>query len=88
VRELKNIVHRTLLLTDREVVEPGDLPPGLIVEQRPSSKKLEDVEKEHILRVLKETGGKRGQAAEILGMDPKTLYRKMLSYGLRDESEM
>jgi two-component system, NtrC family, response regulator AtoC len=87
VRELKNIVHRTLLLTEQEVVEPADLPPGLLVDQRPASKKLEDVEKEHILRVLKETGGRRGQAAEILGMDPKTLYRKMLSYGLRDDSE-
>jgi two-component system response regulator AtoC len=87
VRELKNIVHRTLLLTDQEVVEPVDLPPGLLADQRPAGKRLEDVEKEHILRVLKETGGRRGQAAEILGMDPKTLYRKMLSYGLRDESE-
>ena len=88
VRELKNIVHRTLLLTDQEVVEPADLPPGLMADQRPAGNRLEDVEKEHILRVLKETGGRRGQAAEILGMDPKTLYRKMLSYGLRDESEM
>jgi DNA-binding NtrC family response regulator len=87
VRELKNIVHRTLLLTDKEVVEPGDLPRSLFADYRPASKRLEEVEKEHILRVLKETGGRRGKAAEILGMDPKTLYRKMLSYGLQGESE-
>jgi DNA-binding NtrC family response regulator len=36
---------------------------------------------------LKEAGGRRGKAAEILGVDPKTLYRKMLSYGLQGESE-
>ncbi len=87
VRELKNIVHRTLLLTDKEVIEPVDLPGSLFTDYRPASRRLEEVEKEHILRVLKETGGRRGEAAEILGMDPKTLYRKMLSYGLQGDPE-
>jgi two-component system response regulator AtoC len=87
VRELKNIVHRTLLLSEQEIIEPAALPPGLFGDPGRGSKKLEDVEKEHILQVLKEAGGRRGKAAEILGVDPKTLYRKMLSYGLQGESE-
>jgi two-component system NtrC family response regulator len=86
VRELRNIVHRTLLLAEQEVIESAALPSSLFGDQGPGSKKLEDVEREHILRVLKEAGGKRGQAAEILGMDPKTLYRKLMSYGMKDES--
>jgi DNA-binding NtrC family response regulator len=49
-----------------------------------SGKRLEDVEREHILKVLKEAGGHKGKAAEILGVDPKTLYRKLLSYGVSE----
>jgi DNA-binding NtrC family response regulator len=38
---------------------------------------LEDLQRQHILRVLKFVGGSRGQAAEILGIGRKTLYRKL-----------
>ena len=48
-----------------------------------SGKRLRDVERDHILRVLKEVDGLRGKAAEILGIDPKTLYRKLTRYGIR-----
>jgi DNA-binding NtrC family response regulator len=46
-------------------------------------RRLEDVEREHILRILKEVGGERGKTAEILGIDPKTLYRKLTGYGVK-----
>ena len=82
VRELQNVVHRTLLLSKKELVEPQDLPADLVDGRRTPTKRLEDVEREHILRVLKEAGGQRGKAAEVLGVDPKTLYRKLLSYGV------
>jgi len=42
------------------------------------------VEKDHILTVLKEAGGVKSKAAEILGIDSKTLYRKLLSYGVKE----
>jgi len=84
VRELQNVVHRTLLLSKNDVIEPSDLPADLITGPKGSGRRLEDVEKEYILKVLKEVGGQKGKAAEILGVDPKTLYRKLLSYGVSD----
>ena len=84
VRELQNLVHRTLLLSKNDVIKPHDLPADLRPDSRGSGRRLEDVEREHILRVLKEVGGQKGKAADILGVDPKTLYRKLLSYGVNE----
>jgi DNA-binding NtrC family response regulator len=84
VRELQNVVHRTLLLSKGDLIEPDSLPADLMATPRGSYRRLEDVEREHILRVLKEVGGQRGKAADILGVDPKTLYRKLLSYGVSE----
>jgi DNA-binding NtrC family response regulator len=83
VRELQNVVSRTLLLSPAQVIGVEDLPADI---RRPGgpgghSRRLADVEREHVLRVLAETGGQRGRAAEILGIDPKTLYRKLREFG-------
>jgi DNA-binding NtrC family response regulator len=83
VRELQNVLHRILLLSKTDVIEQGDLLSDLSTERKDSVKRLEDVEREHILKVLKEVAGHRGTAAEILGIDTKTLYRKLLSYGVK-----
>jgi DNA-binding NtrC family response regulator len=85
VRELQNVVHRTLLLSKNDIIEPRDLPADLTEGPGVSGRRLEDVEREYILKVLKEVGGQKGKAAEILGVDPKTLYRKLLSYGVGGE---
>jgi DNA-binding NtrC family response regulator len=45
------------------------------------------VERQHIVRVLAEVNGHRGRAAEILGIDPKTLYRKIRAYRIGDPSK-
>ena len=42
---------------------------------------LEEVERRYILRVLEAVGGRRGQAAKVLGLDRKTLYRKLERWG-------
>lgn len=84
VRELQNVVHRVLLLSKNDLIEPDDLPADLTANPNLSGRRLEDVEREHILTVLKEVGGHKGKAAEILGVDPKTLYRKLLSYGVSE----
>jgi DNA-binding NtrC family response regulator len=81
VRELQNVIHRTLLLSKQDLISPEDLPADLFAVPRLPIKFLDEVEKQHILEVLKEAGGHRGKAAEILGVDPKTLYRKLLAYG-------
>jgi DNA-binding NtrC family response regulator len=86
VRELQNVIHRVLLLSTSNVIKPSDLPADLIRGPRlvKSSRRLEDVEREHILRVLTDVRGQKGKAAEALGMDPKTLYRKLCAYGIKE----
>jgi transcriptional regulator of acetoin/glycerol metabolism len=79
-----NVIHRTLLLSKNDVIEPYDLPADLVSNPKASGNRLEDVEKEHILKVLKVAGGHKGKAAEILDVDPKTMYRKLLSYGFSE----
>jgi two-component system response regulator AtoC len=84
VRELQNVIHRAFLLSKDDIIGPHDLPSDLVSDQRIPIKRLEDVEREHILKVLREVDGKRGKAAEILDVDPKTLYRKLSHYGINE----
>ncbi len=84
VRELQNVVHRTLLLSHENRIAECDLPADLVPCRKESSKRLVDVEKEHILDVLRDSDGHRGRAAETLGIDPKTLYRKLQDYGVKE----
>jgi hypothetical protein len=46
---------------------------------------LEEIERRYILRVLETVRGNRTAAAHALGLDRKTLYRKLKSYGVGDE---
>jgi len=82
VRELQNVVHRALLLSPNEMIGPDDLPSDLTRQRGAAERRLSEVEKHHILKVLKEAGGRKHRAAEILGIDPKTLYRKLAVYGI------
>jgi two-component system response regulator AtoC len=84
VRELQNVVHRALLLSQSDVIGPSDLPADMDAGRKDACYRLEDMEREHILRVLNKVGGHRGKAAEILGIAPKTLYNKLESYGTAD----
>lgn len=84
VRELQNVVHRALLLSQHDVIGPADLPSDLNGGRKAACIKLEDAEREHILRVLAQAGGHRGKAADLLGIAPKTLYNKLMSYGIRE----
>lgn len=83
VRELQNVLQRVLLLSADDIVEPADLPPDICGVQA-GSVRLEDIEREHILKVLQASDGQRNRAAEALGIDPKTLYRKLAAYGLKE----
>ena len=84
VRELQNVVQRTLLLSKGEIIDCDDLPADLIADNIVSGSRLDDMERKYILKALKDAGGQRGRAAEILGISPKTLYRKLLSYGVKE----
>ena len=97
VRELRNCIERAVALTRFEEITVADLPESiqdyrrsrLVVDlddpgQLPP---LEEMERRYILRVLEAVHGHRTRAAEVLGLDRKTLYRKLERYGIRQESE-
>jgi two-component system response regulator AtoC len=84
VRELQNIIQRALFLSKNNTMGPDDLPLDLTASHNASGMKLEDVEKEHIMKVFREVNRQKRRAAEILGIDPKTLYRKLSMYGIKD----
>ncbi len=83
VRELQNVVQRVLLLSNGPELTPADLPSDLSGSERPTdSGRLSDLEREHILKTLTRTGRHLEKAAEILGIHPKTLRRKLAEYGV------
>jgi DNA-binding NtrC family response regulator len=91
VRELAHVIERAIALSRGTRIEEDDLPSVIRfgVDRRsdaaPASlQTLEDVERAHILSVLKSVGGVRRRAAAILGIDRKTLYRKLLRFGLAE----
>jgi transcriptional regulator with PAS, ATPase and Fis domain len=85
VRELENIIQRAITLRQHELILPEDLPAHFvqdadqnIIEKGLREKySLDQLEKEYIRRVLIEAGGNKSKAAEKLGLDRKTLYRKL-----------
>jgi two-component system NtrC family response regulator len=82
VRELKNVIERSLLLNSRvtDCIAGDTRPQRLAVTSSPSSSKLEDVEKHHILGVLQQHSGNKSAAARELGISRKTLERKVAGW--------
>ena len=103
VRELENVVERAVALAESDLVQMEDLPAG-VRERRATAEDelgaavargltLEELEREFIKRVLAAEGGNKTRAAQRLGLDRKTLYRKLEEYAAsavptnREESE-
>jgi two-component system response regulator HydG len=94
VRELANVIARAVLLTKFEEITVEDLPPHIenfeegaeSESMAPELLTLEDLERRHVQRVLSHCGGNRSQAAKILGIDRRTLYRKVKRFGLGNEA--
>lgn len=85
VRELKSVMTKALLFADSDLIMPEDLPDHLAKNRTTVSaplKTLEEMEKDHIMTVLDKTGGHQTRAAEILGINRKTLYKKIHKYKL------
>ena len=85
VRELENVIERALVLGAGPVITPEDLPESL--REQPSApstaaggRRLADVEREHIARTLRAVAGNKAAAARVLGLDRKTLYRKLTQH--------
>ena len=90
VRELKNVIERSVILTQGEIVQPEHLPlelregSKLAVPERTSLGKmsLEEMEKLHIAEVLNSVGGNKSQAAKILNISRSTLREKLKTYSI------
>jgi DNA-binding NtrC family response regulator len=86
IRELENLIERLVTVTVTKTVRGEDLPQVFRETVRWSPSLLKNVvmesEKEHILRVLDLTGGKKKEAAGLLGITPKTLWQKLKEYKL------
>ena len=90
VRELRNAIERAVTLSTTDELRPDDLPERILAGARAAALvsrsvaqevPLRDVERAYTLEILRRVGGNKSRAAEILGMDRKTLYRKLEEYG-------
>lgn len=92
VRELENLIERLVVLSKNSIIQADDIPVGeersfenffgQNVAKLPS---LEELEKRYISLVLEKTGSRKEKAAQILGINRRTLYRKEREYGFVTE---
>jgi DNA-binding NtrC family response regulator len=94
VRELRNALERAGALARGRDIEAADLPPRIrgadgaidrVADATRRNLPLRDLEREYILEVLRQTGGNKSRTAEILGLDRKTLYRKLEEYRVEED---
>jgi two-component system response regulator HydG len=88
VRELENVLERAVILQEGKAIAVNDIPEklryvttgkrGSVVAT--SNLTLEELEKEYLLKILEETGWRKKRAADILGINASTLYRKLQRY--------
>ena len=88
VRELENALEHAVLLSEAREVTAESLPERVktrraqpfVSDHAPENPTLEAVERAYILWVLQSVGGNKSRTAEVLGIDPSTLYRKLARY--------
>jgi len=88
VRELENALEHAWVLTRADIIEPGALPERitkrrkdpLVAERSYANPTLDVIERAYIMYVLQSESGNKTRAAEVLGIDPSTLYRKLSRY--------
>lgn len=88
VRELENVIERAVVLTKEDFISSDELPLFVRTAEKEEfktavDKQLHEVEKEHILLVLKANNGNIKKSASILGIDRTTLYNKIKKYKIK-----
>lgn len=101
VRELRNCLERAAAISLSDTIDPGQIPflnaervaivtdnstSGAAAPPQSLPLTLEELEREHILRVLNESDGNRERTAAILGISSRTLYRKLREYETQTSS--
>ena len=87
VRELENVIHRLIVMTDEKLVDVPDLPSLMrfkALSRTGFHRTLAEVEAEYIRNVLINVNNNKTRAAEILGIDRKTLRAKLKRYSIDD----
>ena len=92
VRELENALERAVVVASDGEILVDHLPEGvrasdakpLVTNEPPPNPSMEAIERAYIQWVLTAEGGNKSKAAEVLGIDPSTLYRKLNRYGIED----
>ena len=90
VRELENALERAVILTPGGTIGTDALPARvlerktepLVADRTAPNPTLDTIERAYILWVLENEGGNKTRAADVLGIDPSTLYRKLARYGV------
>src|SRR5258705_7165801 len=91
VRELENTVNRLAIFAPTGVITLADVEAetqrtteseDIAASAQPTPDRLMELERQHILQILKQTGGNRSETARRLGIERKTLYRKALRLGI------
>jgi two-component system NtrC family response regulator len=84
IRELKNVMERAVILTDKDIITPGllpfefhsDIPAGRTMN-------MQAIARQHILKVINYTRGNKTETARLLGIGLTTLYRKIEEYKIQ-----
>lgn len=91
VRELENIIERAVVLCNSSQIDVEHLPQDLkelkievFTKKESNFMSLEELEREYIKWILKEVGNNKTVAAQILGIDRVSLWRKLKSYGIEN----
>ena len=94
VRELKNVIERAVVLTQGRVISQDDLPENIFKNRSedrkltiPFGMPLREIEKKLIIETLKRTKGDKEITANLLGITPRTIYRKMNSLEEEEKEE-
>jgi len=90
VRELQNALERAVVVSQGRKIKPDHLPervretrtPRIAETELPPNPSMEVIERAYIEWVLQAEEGNKTRAAEVLGIDPSTLYRKLNRYGI------
>lgn len=89
IRELINCVESSVVMARGDFITPESLPPYLFYKQneediRKSGESLYEIERQTILNALSRVGGKKTEAAKLLGIGLRTLYRKLDEYSIKN----
>jgi len=84
IRELENVIERAVVVAETEEIQKKDLPIDVATHYYDLRKfwSLENVEREHLLKVLTCVHGNKSKAARLLGIDTTTLWRKLKRYNI------